>query len=65
MIADDRFERDLHESVREVLSAEIVEQRRIAVNGVFDEIAADRDIASVRDLPNVRDDTVERALASP
>jgi len=48
-----RLERDLHELVREVLCFEEVEQGRISVDRVFDEVAADRDVASMRDLSNV------------
>ena len=63
-LADDRLERDLRELVGELLLAQEVEQRRIAVDRRLVEVAADRDPAPVGDLPDVLEDPVERALAA-
>ena len=63
-LADDRLERDLRELVGELLLAQEVEQRRIAVDRRFVEVAADRDPAPIGDLADVVEDLVERALAA-
>ena len=52
------------ESVGELLLAQEVEQRRIAVDRALVEVAADRDPALAGDLADVVDDLVERALAA-
>ena len=52
-LADDRLERDLRELVGELLLAQEVEQRRIAVDRGLVEVAADRNPALVGDLPDV------------
>ena len=61
---DDWLERDLGELVGEVLLAQEVEQRGVAVDRLLVEVAADRDSRLAGDLPHVLEDLVERALAA-
>ena len=54
----------LRELVGEVLLAQEVEQRRVAVDRRLVEVAADRNPAAIRDLADVVENLVERALAA-
>jgi uncharacterized protein (DUF111 family) len=62
-LAHDRLERHLRELVGELLLLQKVEQCGIAGRRVGVEVAADRNPHLARDLPDVLDNPVERALA--
>src|SRR5262249_52767434 len=61
---DDWLEGDLRELVGELLLAEEIEQRGIALDGILVEVAADRDPALAGNLTDVVDDLVECPLTA-